>query len=322
MLALVTGSNGFLGRHLVRQLLARGHAVRALVRPGSDASAVDSRAEVVRGDATDAGALRRALEGCAVVHHLAGIRRASRREDFLAVNAGSTRLLLEACVAVGTCRRFVLAGSLAACGPSREPRAEADPLQPVEWYGESKAEAERIALSYRDRLEVAVGRPPRIMGPGDRENLLFFRIVARGIVLRLLGPERLLSWIDVEDCAAGFALLGERAEAVGEPFFLASSERTSFIGLQREAANAIGVRAREIPLPPLLLSALAFAADLTTRATGRRLPLNRKLARQLLAPGWTCSTEKAASRLGFFARTPLADSVARAARWYREQGWL
>jgi nucleoside-diphosphate-sugar epimerase len=322
MLCLVTGAAGFLGRALVGELLARGHRVRALVREGSDASALDARAEVVRGDVTDGADLRRAVEGCAVVHHLAGIRRAADRDSFLRVNAGSTRLALQACVESGTAPRFVLAGSLAAAGPSREGRREEDPLEPAEWYGESKAEAERIALSFRDRLPVSVARPPRIVGPGDRENLFFFRIVARGFVLRLLGPERPLSWIDVDDCARGFALLGERPEAAGEAFFLASRERTTVEGLQREVARALGVTPRAVPVPSGLLRGLAWAADGLTRVTGRRLPLNRKLARQVLAEGWTCRTEKAERLLGFEAPTPLAASIDRAARYYRDHGWL
>ena len=47
-----------------------------------------------------------------------------------------------------------------------------------------------------------------------------------------------------------------------------------------------------------------------------------KLAAQVLAPGWVCDPSKARSRLGFEARTPLAESIARAARWYVEKGWL
>ena len=67
------------------------------------------------------------------------------------MNAGSTRLLLEACLAAGAGhQRFVLAGSLAAIGPSRAGKREEDPFAPVEWYGESKAEAERLALSYAE----------------------------------------------------------------------------------------------------------------------------------------------------------------------------
>src|SRR5439155_3270712 len=102
---------------------------------------------------------------------------------------------------------FVLAGSLAAAGPSRQRKREEDGLHPVEWYGESKAEAERITLSFGDRLPVTVARPPRITGPGDRENLVFFRAVKHGLAFAVGGEPRPLSFVDVEDCARGFLLL-------------------------------------------------------------------------------------------------------------------
>ncbi len=319
MRALVTGAGGFLGGVLVRGLAARGDAVRALVRRPTDVGVPG--VEVIVGDATDPAAMRAAVAGQDVVFHLAGVRRAAGRDEFLRANAGSTRVLLDACVAAAPgLSRFVLAGSVAASGPSRTPRREDEPPAPVEPYGASKAEAERIALSYGDRVPVTVARPPRIVGPGDRENLLFFRIAAAGLALSF--GDRPLSWIDVDDCARGFLLLGERREAAGEAFFLASAEPTSAEGLMRDAARALGVRARRVPVPAPLLRAAAAAADLATRVTGRKLPLNRKLAAQVLAPGWVCDPAKARRLLGFEARTPLAESIARAARWYREHGWL
>jgi nucleoside-diphosphate-sugar epimerase len=322
MRALVTGAGGFLGQRLARELAARGHSVRALLRSEAGAGPLrEAGAEIVSGDALDPAALRRAVAGCELVFHLAGIRRATRREEFFRVNADSTRLLLEACAATGAgSARFVLAGSLAASGPSSAGRREDEPFEPREWYGESKAEAERIALAAA--LPVAVARPPRVMGPGDRENLFFFRIAQAGYLLRIGGGERPLSWIDVDDCARGFALLGEHPRAVGRSFFLASPERTSVVGLQRAIAAALGVVPREIPVPPALLRAAAAGADVVTRVTGRKLPLNRKLARQVLAPGWTCDTTRARDELGFEAPTPLADSLRRAAEAYREVGLL
>jgi nucleoside-diphosphate-sugar epimerase len=158
------------------------------------------------------------------------------------------------------------------------------------------------------------------MGPGDRENLLFFRIAARGIALDL--GDRPLSFIDVDDCARGLLLLAGRPEARGEAFFLAAPARTSALALMTEAARALGVRARRVPLPEGLVRAAAAVSDALSLATGRRLPLSRKLAAQLLAPGWACDPGKARARLGFEAATSLAESVRRAAAWYRAERWL
>ncbi len=322
MKALVTGAGGFLGTWLVRLLLERGHAVRAMVRRPLGAAAALGLEEA-RGDVTDPRAVARAVEGCDWVFHLAGVRRAVRREEFFAVNAGATRLLLEACLATSPRpRRFVLAGSLAAAGPSREGKREEDGFDPREWYGASKAEAERIALSHRGELAVSVARPARVTGAGDRENLFFFRLAKRGVILGVRGERRPLSFIDVEDCARGFLLLAERPEAIGESFFLAHPERTDLEALQREAARALGVRAHTARVPAWALRAAAAVADVASRATGRRLPLNRKLVEQVLAPGWACDPEKARRILGFEAKVPLAESMARAARWYQEQNWL
>jgi dihydroflavonol-4-reductase len=325
MRALVTGANGFLGSWLVKALAARGWQVACLVRRGSDVSSlVGLPYERVEGDVTDAASLARAVAGQQVVFHLAGVRRGATREDFFRVNAEGTRRVCEALAATGERRRLVLCGSLAACGPSspQQPRVEEDPFQPAEWYGESKAEAERLAFSYRERLEVVSVRPPRIVGPGDRENLSFFRLVARGWRLELGGGPRPLSMVDVEDVADFMVQVGEHPQAVGEAFFVTAPEVLTLESLQDLGAEALGVRLRPLRLSPRVLQALATAADGVSRLTGRRLPLNRKLARQLLAPAWTCSPAKAERLLGFRARHTLADSVRRSARWYREQGWL
>jgi nucleoside-diphosphate-sugar epimerase len=75
-------------------------------------------------------------------------------------------------------------------------------------------------------------------------------------------------------------------------------------------------------VPAALLRGAASAAELASRASGRKLPLNRKLAAQVLAPGWVCDPTKARERLGFTARTSLSESIDRAARWYRVNGLL
>lgn len=321
---MITGANGFLGGWLARALVARGDDVRCLVRAGSDASALDGVAcRVVPGDVTDAASLRPATEGVHTVFHLAGIRRATGRDDFMRVNADGTRNVAEAMVAAGA-KRLVFCGSLAASGPSvgGRPRVESDPFAPEEWYGESKAEGERIAFSYGDRLEVTCIRPARILGPGDHENLPFFKIVKKGFVLRIGGPERRLSFVDVDDVVAQLLLQADKPEAVGEAFFCAADETASVEGLMHLVADALGARTRTLVVPEVVLRALGSAADVISDATGRKLPLNRKLARQLLAPGWTCSIDKAKRVLGYRPTRSFAESLRRSAESYVAAGWL
>ncbi|HEY6784811.1 MAG TPA: NAD-dependent epimerase/dehydratase family protein [Gemmatimonadales bacterium] len=320
---LITGANGFLGSALSRRLVLDGHRVRALVRPGSDASALDGAGvERVSGDVTDPGSVSRAVEGAEVVFHLAGLRRAPERSAFFRVNAEGTRTVCDSMLRAGA-RRLVLAGSLAAVGPSRpdRPHVETDPFAPEEWYGESKAEAERIALGTAG-LEATVARPPRILGPADRENLVFFRLVKRGVRLEIGGGPRPLSVVDVDDVVELLVLLATRREAVGEAFFAPGPDQTTLEEIQTLGAEVLGVRTRTLRLSPRRLRALAAMADVFSQLTGKHLPLNRKLARQLLAPAWTCSGEKARRVLGWVPRIEARTSIARSAEWYRARGWI
>jgi nucleoside-diphosphate-sugar epimerase len=298
--------------------------VRVLLRPGADDRGLAGLpVDRFPGDVTEPASLEAASRGVEVVFHLAGIRRAPVRDLFQQVNVEGTRHACEAAVKGGA-RRLVLCGSLAASGPSTpdRPRVETDPFQPFEWYGESKAESERIAFGYRDRLEVVSARPSRIVGPGDRENLAFFKLVKRGWKVAVRGPDRPLSMVDVDDVVDALCLAADRPEAAGEAFFVSSEQTTTLEKLQDEAARVLGVTPRRVLLPGSVLYGLGAAADAVSTLTGKHLPLNRKLARQLLAPAWTCSIEKARRLLGYRPRVTLAESIRRSLEWYLQNGWL
>ncbi len=279
--------------------------------------------EIHLGDVTDPPSLARAFQGVDVVFHLAGVRRAPSRQLFFKVNSEGTRNVCEAMLQSGA-RRLVFCGSLAASGPSSpdRPRLEEDPPRPQEWYGESKLEGERIAFSYRARLEVTSARPCRILGPGDRENLAFFKLLRKGIRLSIGGGPRPLSLIDVQDVANFLILLAQHPRAEGETFFVAAPGTMTLEEVEDRAASALGIAPRTLRLPPIALQALALLADGASLVLRRRLPLNRKLARQLLAPAWTCSTAKAERLLGFRAAVSIGDSIDRSAAWYQRHGWV
>src|SRR5579883_2784740 len=96
MTVLVTGASGFVGWHVARLLIERGYSVRALVRPQSKVVGLD--VETVAGDLRDPDSLTRAVQGCALVFHVAADYRlwAKHPEELYRSNVEGTRHLLEA----------------------------------------------------------------------------------------------------------------------------------------------------------------------------------------------------------------------------------
>ncbi|NRD65894.1 NAD-dependent epimerase/dehydratase family protein, partial [Corallococcus exiguus] len=117
MNALITGAGGFLGTWLARALAARGDQISCLLRPTTDTRELEKALAGhpwtrVVGDVTDPASLASAVKGVDVVFHLAGIRRAALRDEFMRVNAEGTRLICEAMAALPEPRpRLVMCGS-------------------------------------------------------------------------------------------------------------------------------------------------------------------------------------------------------------------
>ena len=326
MLALVTGGHGFVGSHLCGRLLAAGHRVRVLARPSSNlGNLAGIQLEVVRADVTDPARMPEAVAGCDVVFHLAGALKGLREDDLFRVNAQGTRNLAAACAAASPRpRRFVYVSSLAAAGPSpggKAPRTEDMPPRPLTWYGRSKLAGEDEVRSVPG-LDWTIVRPPIVFGPRERDVLGYFRIARRGWLPVVGFADRFYSLIYAEDLAAGLVRVAEAPRAAGQVYFLAGPEVVSWVELGRLIAAALGVVGRPLRLPEAVASAAGMIADAVAHVQGRPYIFSSQKVREMLAPAWVCSADKAARDLGWQAQTPLADALASTARWYRDHGWI
>jgi nucleoside-diphosphate-sugar epimerase len=323
MICLVTGANGFVGSHLVEALAARGHAVRCLVRPTSDLTALEGVAvEIVYGDVRRPEGLDDAVRGAAWVFHAAGVTKALRPADYMAANRDGVRNLLAACGrAAPRPRRVVLVSSLAAVGPARggAPVDERTPPAPVSLYGRSKLAGERAARR-GGGVPLSVIRPCAVYGPRDRDMLLLFRQARAGWLPLLAGGTRALSLIH----AADLADLALRAAAAPTPAVYMAADPTPYPlrRILRALAAATGRRPRVPRIPRGLAEAAVGLADLWNRARGRAALLNRDKLREACCPRWTCSAARAVRELGFRPGRTLEEGFAATAAWYRENGWL
>ena len=318
---LITGATGFVGSQLIEALARHGSRARALVRKTSDLALLERHGvEVVVGDMTAPATLRRAVEGTDTVLHLAAATRALRPATFHAVNGEATARLVEAMEADGRRRRLVYLSSLAAAGPRDDRPVQPDDLpRPVTSYGRSKLEGERAALGSAT-LSVAVLRAPAVYGPRDRDLLPFFRLAQRGVVPVVGSPDRRLQLIHVGDLADG-VLAAAGSEATGI-FHIAEPRAYRWAEVLDLLEAAVGRRGLRVPVPGPLVRAAAAVAGAAARLRGRPVIFDRDKAREILAPGWLCETDRARRELGFEARVPLGEGLRETAAWYRAYGWL
>jgi dihydroflavonol-4-reductase len=320
MRALVTGAAGFVGGHVVAALLAAGARVRAFDRepPPSGAFPGDG-VEFMHGDVLDPDAMRRAVEGCDAVFHLAAVYSYARGDATLMrfVNVRGTRTVLEAALR-GPRRRVVHTSSCATCGPARgRPATERDlPPRLDVPYRRTKMDGERHALdAARGGADVIVVNPTVPVGPGDLRPTPTGKMVADVAYGRAHGylARSALNVVAVEDVAAGHLAAFERGRA-GERYLL-GGDNLSMREVFEVIARAAGRPAPRLPVPWSVAYAGARLADLAMRGSlgePRLLVLDEVRAGRL--PHLFDDT-KARTELGYASRpgvVALADATRSA----------
>jgi len=324
---LVTGANGFTGSNLCRQLLERGHEVRAMVRPGSDIQALDGlQVEVVRGTLdSDDGVPAQALRGVEVVYHIAALYRqeGATREVFMNVNATGTERLLRTALQADVAR-LVHCSTGGVHGHIENPPAdESAPLSPGDWYQESKLAGEQRALAFgrEHAIGVSVVRPSPIYGAGDLRFLKLFRAINRG-TFRMIGDGKpFYHFVYVEDLARGFILAGEHEAALGEVFIICGPEYVPISRIVELIARELDkpVPRWHIPVTPVMLAARVCKA--VCHPLGIEPPLYpRRLDFFIKDRAFDC--RKARRMLGYEPQVDLSDGIRRTADWYRQHDFL
>lgn len=319
----ITGATGFIGQVLCRTLAERGDTIVALVRSPDKLASLPAGTEVVEGDLSIFSDDATVLPECDVVVHLAGIVTAPRPELYQQINRDAVANLI-------TClkrqswspARFLFASSLAAAGPSpaNRPWTEADPLRPVDLYGEAKAAAEELVAD--SPFPTTCFRPPIVLGAGDAATLTLYRAAHYGVGIRVGHVAQRLSYVDVRDAVAGIVHMATDTRDGDYTYYLSHPETVDTDALWRALGNALNRRVVVIPLPRWVLRSAMRAATFGAKWSGIRNQLDEKQYQQLVAPAFVCSSEALRRDLGWRPRFTLEQSLRDAAGGYRQAGFL
>jgi dihydroflavonol-4-reductase len=331
---LVTGANGFLGRHLVAELLRRGYPVRALVRPGSPASPAlpplgSLPIEVCELDLTQVvrkGELAATIGGCGAIIHAAALAQVNpaRSRAVRAANLTGTEQALYL-AHLGGVGRFVYVGTanVFGFGPKKQPGDETHPYVGRR-YGLDYMDSKRAATDHvlravaREQLPAVLVHPTFMLGPGD------VRPTSGALLLELhrgrlpgypLGGK---NYVHVQDVAVATvnALTQGR---VGESYIL-GNENLSYREAFRLISSVLGVAPPRWPVPPPLANFYGTICDLQTLFTGRPAQVNSAMT-AVANDGHYFTAQKARHELSL-PQTPITQAVAEAFAWFKTHGYV
>ena len=318
---LVTGATGHIGNVLVRELLAKGEVVRALVLPGEDCSALAGLpVEIVEGNVLDPQSLIPAFQGVHTVYHLAGIITIMPGKDDLVrkVNIQGTKNIIRAARQVKV-NRLIYTSSIHAFkrlpeGVIIDETVPFDPDSTANEYDRSKAEATLAVLEETQQgLDAVIVCPTGVIGPHDYRlsemGALFLDWIKNRLNFIINGY---FDFVDVRDIARGMMLACEKGR-IGECYIL-SGQRINLIQMMKLVKEAIGRRYMSLSLPIRLARFTANFTPLFCRLT-RSKPRFTSYSIETVMSNSNISCAKAQRELGYTPRS-LKVTIGDTVNWW------
>ena len=250
MKIFLTGSTGFVGKRILRDLLENKYQVRCLVRSGSEQKIAHYKdVDIVHGDITDAPSLDGKLAGCDAVINLIGIIREfpGKGITFEKLHYEGTARLVRAARSQKV-MRFI---QMSALGARPDGKTQ---------YQQTKFRAEECVRT--SGLDYTIFRPSIIFGPGDKFVNLFANMLKVQQFVPVVGNGRYqMQPVAVENVSMGFTKSIEQKDAVGKTFNVGGPEKIEFNQIIDTIGEAICAPPYKIHIPAFIMSTMSEMLD-------------------------------------------------------------
>lgn len=327
MKILVTGADGLLGSNLVRELLSRGHAIRAFVQPGRQQKTLEGLPiEKSAGNLLNPDEVIKAAEGCEAIIHCAASTAVwpIRSEIINKVNIDGTKNIIQA-VYKNNIQRLIYVGTANSFGfgSKSQPGVEGNLYKSATYgldYMDSKYKAMQVVLEEvkTNKLPAVIVNPTFMFGPYDSTPSSGAMIVAlyKGKVPGYTKGGR--NYLCAKDAAVAIANALTKG-SVGECYIL-GNENLSYREIFTKISNTIGVKPPSLAIPSVFAKLYGRIGSIIGNVTGNAPAISYPLAR-ISADEHYYNPAKARTELGL-PQTPVETGIRESFEWLKENGYL
>jgi UDP-glucose 4-epimerase len=323
---LITGASGFVGYHLIDAALQNNLEVYVAVRKSSNVEHLSHfNIQYTYLDFSDVIALKKELKEKQYdyIIHAAGTTKARSQKEYNYINSTFTYNLAAAAISADiNLKGFVFISSLAALGPLDTLNGiitEDTSPAPITPYGKSKLLAEERLKSI-GTLNYTILRPTAVYGPRDKDILIFFKQLKKGIEPYIGDVAQKMSFIYVKDLAN----ISVKAlyTCKRNTYNLSDGNFYNRYELANIANSILNLKTVKFHLPVNFVKAIAFIAEKVGSLTNKATVLNTEKLKELTGVNWACEIEKAKYDLGYNPVYNLDAGLNETLNWYKTNKWL
>ncbi|MFC1501327.1 NAD-dependent epimerase/dehydratase family protein [Elusimicrobiota bacterium] len=324
MKVLVTGGNGFVGSHIVEELLKNNHKVVCLVRKTANLQWLQNLdIEYKYGSITDNGVLADAVRDVDAIIHCAAVLRSAKKDYYYQINQIVVKNLAKEILKHKLeLKKFIYISSQAVMGPAKDftPKKVGDSETPISDYGKSKLAGEKELKLLDGKIPYTILRPASVYGPRDKDIMIFFQAVNSGFC-PFTFRKRYFQLLYVKDLASAAVKSLTKKSSDYKTYFLADEKPYLWKDIGKEIALQANKKVFPLLVPGFVFRIVAFIAEIMSRLINKPAVLNNQKISEMLQFYWIGDNTQTKRDLDMdFTNFKIGAKITN--QWYKENNWF
>ncbi len=318
MRVLLTGATGFVGSHIVEELISDNHTIIALARKSSNLKWIkDYPVQYEYCSLNDEEQLSELLSTVDAVIHCAGVVRALNWDGYYNTNVTGTKNIVQAAIKnKSNIKKFIYISSQAAMGPSttEQPKLLTEKENPVSYYGKSKFLAEQEVKKLEGLVPYTIIRPASVYGPRDKDIFIFFNLVKHHLKPNT-HAKRFIQLVFVKDIAKVISVTLNNEKTNNKTYYLCDGNIYTWKDVATTIAKANNIKTIPIILFDFIFKTVASFYEIVAKVTKKPQVLSKEKIVEMLQTYWTADNSNIIKDTDF-EFTKLENGAKITYNWY------